>query len=45
VYDQQGNPLDKGELKSPWNKNFTYQGYIDSCGFGSGSVYEGDATF
>lgn len=45
VYDAQGQPLHKGDLKSPWNKQFTYQGYIDSCGFGTGSVYEGKSTF
>ena len=37
--------LENKTLNNPWEKNTTKVGYIDSCGFGTGSVGEGNATF
>lgn len=45
VYDSNGNLYAFGELASPWNKQKVNKGYIDSCGFGVGSLSEGGTTF
>lgn len=45
VYDSNGNLYAVGELASPWNKQKVNKGYIDSCGFGVGSLSEGGTTF
>ena len=37
--------LNNKTLNNPWESKTTKIGYIDSCGFGSGSVGEGSATF
>lgn len=37
--------LDSRSLNNPWAKQTTKVGYIDSCGFGTGSVGEGSKTF
>lgn len=37
--------LDNKTLNNPWESKTTKVGYIDSCGFGTGSVGEGSATF
>ena len=37
--------LDSKSLSNPWVKTTTKLGYIDSCGFGLGSVGEGSATY
>lgn len=37
--------LEKKTLNNPWESKTTKVGYIDSCGFGTGSVGEGSATF
>lgn len=37
--------LDSNGLKNPWVADSTKVGYIDSCGFGADSVYEGTKTF
>ena len=37
--------LDKKTLNNPWESKTTKEGYIDSCGFGTGSVGEGSSTF
>lgn len=37
--------LDKKTLNNPWENKTTKVGYVDSCGFGTGSVGEGSATF
>lgn len=41
VYDTTGAILGKNSLRSPWLSVGTYQGYIDSCGFGINAVAEG----
>lgn len=41
VYDTNGAILDKKSLRSPWLSVGTYQGYVDSCGFGTNAVAEG----
>ena len=45
VYNPVGELYAVSDLKSPWVKTSTNQGYIDSCGFGTGSVSEGTSTF
>lgn len=45
VYDASGNLYALGELASPWNKQKINKGYVDSCGFGVGSLSEGGTTF
>lgn len=37
--------LENKTLNNPWESKSTRVGYIDSCGFGTGSVGEGSATF
>lgn len=37
--------LNSNSLSNPWVSNSVKNGYIDSCGFGQGSVGEGSATF
>lgn len=37
--------LNNKTLNNPWENKTTKVGYIDSCGFGTGSVGEGSATF
>lgn len=39
------NNIDNNTLNNPWLSTSTRVGYIDSCGFGTGSVGEGSATF
>lgn len=45
VYDSNGNLLATNALRSPWNSAAVNVGYIDSVGFGTGSVGEGSKTF
>ena len=37
--------LDNKTLNNPWTASVVKTGYVDSCGFGSGSVGEGSKTF
>lgn len=39
------NNIANKNLNNPWLSTSTREGYIDSCGFGEGSVGEGSATF
>lgn len=45
VGDDYKTLLEQKILNNPWQSNSTRIGYIDSCGFGTGSVGEGSATF
>lgn len=44
VYDTNGNLLGRGALRNPWQTDkVIYQGYVDSCGFGTGAAAEGNS--
>lgn len=45
VGDDYKTLLENKTLNNPWQSTSTRVGYIDSCGFGSGSVGEGSSTF
>lgn len=45
AYDSTGTLIDEHSLRNPWNTTAKNIGYVDSCGFGTGSVCEGSSTF